>query len=172
MNEIKPEKFDRKFWISLLGLAGFAASLTVLYLAMRAVMDVGGYCAEGGPYEIAVHCPAGVAWKTPLSIFGLFIFGLWYFLNIGSNINFGYLFWSALFGALGWNFLDYGIRQTGQLEWGWLICGVVFWIMAGAPLILLFTRETILAVRQNYLSVILQLLTVGAGIWLGGWLIY
>ena len=33
----------------LLGIAGVAAGITLLFLGMRAVMDVGGMCAEGGP---------------------------------------------------------------------------------------------------------------------------
>jgi len=34
-----------------------AGGITVMYQAMRAVMEVGGYCASGGPYEIRQECP-------------------------------------------------------------------------------------------------------------------
>jgi hypothetical protein len=49
--------------------------------------------------------------------------------------------WSALFLALGWNFLDYGINPPGDngTVIGWLICGIVFVIMGGVPLLLLFS---------------------------------
>ena len=34
----------------LLGVAGLAFCITLLWLGMRAVMDLGGFCASGGPY--------------------------------------------------------------------------------------------------------------------------
>jgi hypothetical protein len=37
--------------------------------------------------------------------------------------------WGALFGSLGWNFLEFGYDH-GHLVWGWLVCGVMFWLMA------------------------------------------
>lgn len=163
------------------GLLGFVFSLTILYFAMRAVMDVGGYCAEGGPYQIEVHCPDGVAWMTPLSVLGLFVFGIMYFLNITAiSINFGYLFWTALFGALGWNFLDYGLVKNETTVWGWLICGIVFWLMAFGPFLLLiviadeipFTLKSIM--KGGLLKILittLQIVAVGLGIWLA-WLVF
>ncbi len=42
------------------GVAGLAACLTLVWLSMRAVMNVGGFCAEGGPYVIETPCPDGV----------------------------------------------------------------------------------------------------------------
>jgi len=127
-----------------LGVAGLAACLTLLFLGMRAVMDVGGYCAEGGPYVIGQHCPEGVAMVMVLSIWGLFLFGgimAWK----GSAIGGPYaalvlLAWPALFLSLGWNFLEYAIRPPEPADgivWGWLIPGVIFVIMGGAPLLAL-----------------------------------
>jgi hypothetical protein len=43
--------------------------------------------------------------------------------------------WGLLFGSLGWNFLEYG-AFSGDLVWGWIICGVVFELMA-LPVVLL-----------------------------------
>ena len=56
--------------IYLVGVAGLAFCMTLLWLGMRAVMDLGGFCASGGPYEIAVECPDAVVATTPLSILG------------------------------------------------------------------------------------------------------
>ena len=36
--------------VYLVGVAGLAASLTLLLLGMRSIMAIGGACAEGGPY--------------------------------------------------------------------------------------------------------------------------
>jgi hypothetical protein len=126
----------------LLGAAGVAASITVLFMGMRAVLDVGGFCAEGGPYEIQTHCPEGTAVLVPLAIFaGLGSAALmgWKGSQIGSPFgSLVALAWPALFISLGWNFLEYGLWPpppgTGP-EWGWLIPGVIFEIMGIVPLL-------------------------------------
>jgi hypothetical protein len=119
-----------------LGLVSTA--LTMLWLGMRSVMDIGGFCAEGGPYEIAHHCPQGVAAIMPLSIWGGAIAGgvyLWQTIKhkVPSLV---WLFWPALFLSLGWNFLQYGIDPPGGggLVWGWLVCAILFILMGGIPL--------------------------------------
>ena len=124
-----------------IGVAGLAMCLTLVFLAMRAVMDVGGFCADGGPYVIEVHCPEGVPLLLIGGIFGLFGFGglmVWK----GSTIGGPYgglvaLAWPALFLSLGWNFLEYALRPpTGEgIVWGWLIPGVLFVLMGGVPLL-------------------------------------
>jgi hypothetical protein len=126
----------------LLGVAGLSASLTVLWLGMRAVLNVGGYCAEGGPYVIAQHCPEGTALLLPLSIFvGLGSAGLmgWEGSKLGSPwAALVGLAWPALFISLGWNFLEFALSPVGGadgIELGWLIPGVLFVIMGAVPLI-------------------------------------
>lgn len=125
----------------LLGVAGLAACLTLLFLGMRAVMDVGGYCAEGGPYVIETQCPDGVDVLLPLAIFG----GLgsvalvsWKGAVIGRvYAGLVLLAWPALFISLGWNFLEYAIWPPGPdggIVWGWLIPGVIFEVMGAVPL--------------------------------------
>jgi hypothetical protein len=124
------------------GTLGFVVCLTLMFQSMRAVMDVGGFCAEGGAYEIRQHCPEGVAWVMPVAIFGGVIS-----LGVGALGVFSqggprpYAFaWSALFLALGWNFLEYGFDPPGGgTEAGWLVCGFVFVAMGGVPLLLLLS---------------------------------
>ena len=126
----------------LLGVAGLAFSLSALWLSMRAVMDIGGACASGGPYVPAVECPDVVIALTPLSVFGLFIFGglaAWGGASLGGGwIGILGLVWPALFLSLGWNFLEYGLNppgaEPGELEWGWLLCAVIFGLMGGVEL--------------------------------------
>jgi hypothetical protein len=126
----------------LVGVAGLAFSLTILWLSMRAVMDIGGACASGGPYLPAVECPDIVIAMTPLSIFGLFLFGglaIWGGASIGAGwAGLVGLAWPALFLSLGWNFLEYGLNppgaDPGQIEWSWLFCAIVFGVMGGVPL--------------------------------------
>ena len=128
----------------LVGMGGLAFTLTILWLSMRAVMGIGGACASGGPYVPAVECPDAVVLLTPLSIFGIFIFGglaAWGGANLGGKwIALIALGWPALFLSLGWNFLEFGFNppggNDGELVWSWIFCGVVFVLMGGIPLVI------------------------------------
>jgi uncharacterized membrane protein len=136
----------RPFWVrsvlSLISAFGFSFCLTCLYLAMRGIMRLGGFVASGGPYEIAHPAPHYV-WIFPVSI----IVGLiCMFLNAAQakrvgGLNLLALAWPALFISLGWNFLDFAFRPPGGggLAWGWLVCGVVFWLMGFVPLFFLMS---------------------------------
>ncbi len=129
---------------TLVGVAGLATSITVLFLGMRAVLDIGGACASGGPYVPVQPCPEGVALLMPAGMLGLFGFGA-LVLHGGSRLGGGWaglvlLAWPALFLSLGWNFLEYGVAPPAELEpeggpiWGWLIPGVLFVLMGAVPL--------------------------------------
>ena len=128
----------------LVAAAGLATSITVLFLGMRAVMDIGGACASGGPYVPVQPCPEGVALLMPAGMLGLFGFGA-LGLHGGARLGGGWaglvlLAWPALFISLGWNFLQYGLAPPPDLEphggpiWGWLIPGVIFVLIGGVPL--------------------------------------
>jgi hypothetical protein len=125
----------------LAGIALGSLSITLLFLGMRAVMDVGGACADGGPYLSAQPCPDGVPVAMVGGMFGLFgSAGLivWFGSRIGkAAASIVALGWPALFLALGLNFLDYAIHPPDAEPtpvWGWLIPGVLFWLIGGAPL--------------------------------------
>jgi hypothetical protein len=125
----------------LAGIALGTLSITLLFLGMRAVMDVGGACADGGPYVSAQPCPDGVPVAMVGGMFGLFgSAGLivWFGSRIGKGAaSIVALGWPALFLALGLNFLDYAIHPPDAEPtpvWGWLIPGVLFWLIGGAPL--------------------------------------
>lgn len=128
----------------LVGIGGLAFVLTLLWLSMRAVMGIGGACASGGPYVPAVECPDAVTILTPVSIFGIFIFGGLAFWGAaaleGPWVAFIGLVWPALFLSLGWNFLEFGLAppggEPGQVIWSWLFCAVVFFLMGAGPLLL------------------------------------
>ncbi len=125
----------------LVGVYGVAFALTGVWLGMRSVMDIGGSCASGGPYQIATPCPEGVDVLLTLGIpLGIVSAGLMVWK--GSRIGPMYaglvaLAWPVLFLSLGWNFLEYGVRNPfGEgVELGWLIPGVIFVIMGGVPLL-------------------------------------
>lgn len=113
-------------------LVAVSACIAVLFMGMRGVMDLGGWVASGGPYEIASPAPDWV-WIVPVSIVAGVAFGG---LNAAAWRAGGFtllpFIWTALFFSLGWNFLEYEFRppEGDGPVWGWVVCGVVFWIMA------------------------------------------
>ncbi len=126
----------------LAGIAVGTMSITLLSLGMRAVMEVGGACADGGPFVTAQPCPSGTPLAMVGGMFGLFgAAGL--IMWFGSRISTAAtavvaLGWPLLFVSLGWNFLDYGLHPTDGEDgpiWGWLIPGILFWVMGLAPVV-------------------------------------
>ena len=128
----------------LLGLTGTAAGLTMLFIGMRSVMDIGGACASGNqPFVIDNPCPAGA---VLLTIGGAWLGIISAFVYVGSSLGTGIpgfagFLWPALFLSLGWNFFEYAFDPPfgGGLAWGWLICGIVFAVMGGVPLWVVLT---------------------------------
>ena len=113
------------------------ASETLMWLAMRSVMALGGAVASGGPYEIAVPSP-GWLLALPASIIALVIA-----MQTSKGLSDSHdtpslylLAWSALFLMLGWNFLEFGLRAPGGggLAIGWLVCAGTFALMGGGGL--------------------------------------
>lgn len=136
--------------LAAVGYAGLAMCITLIVHGMRAVMAVGGSCGSGGSYVWAVPpCPDAAVPATFVGIFGLFLFGGMAMLY-GGRIGGAWgsvplLGWVALFGSLGWNFVDYGLfnppEETGP-DVGLVIVGIVFWIMAFGPLLLVLPSAT------------------------------
>lgn len=112
----------------------FALSFGLLYQVSITVMQLGGSCASGGAYEIAVECPDNVAAFAPLSIFGgLIAVTIGVFLARGFGTPLSTWAWPILFIGLGSAFLLAFI--FGQDVVG-LIIGVMFVIMGLVPLVL------------------------------------
>lgn len=122
------------------GAAGFSAGLTCVYLAMRDLMvEAGGTCASGGPYAIASGHECGseavlmVAGIVALLAFGgLFAASTAASGGVGSGMDAAFLMWTALFGALGFNFLQLGFDPPPSVDGGggWIVAGVAFVLMA------------------------------------------
>jgi hypothetical protein len=128
----------RKLVLTIVGVLLFTAGLTLMFEAMRAVMDVGGYCASGGPYQIRQECPDGAGLMVVGIFAGLVGTGLVVAGTFRGGPKLWVLAWPALFLSLGWNFLEYGIDPPPPedgLVWGWLVCAVLFLAMGGIPLL-------------------------------------
>jgi hypothetical protein len=127
--------------LALLSAAGLTMAITLLYNGMAVVMETeGGFVATGGPYVIAHPAPDWIG-LIPISILGLFLFGgiNLYASARGWGISLVVFAWMGLFISLGWNFLRLGSIPPEGLQgaWAWIMCGVVFWIMGFAPMLLL-----------------------------------
>ena len=125
--------------------------VTWAFLAMRAVMNVGGACADGGAYVSAQPCPDGavlIAVAVPVLMLSAMTGTL---AAVPLNApNLLLPMWGILFGALGWNFLEFAFATDGGIVWGWLVCGVLFEAMALPALVGIFqgVREMIIP-REN-----------------------
>ena len=123
-----------------LPLAGLTAALTVLFLGVRAVMDIGGACEHGGPLVPAQPCARGGAGLMAGAISaGLVLVAVYVWQCARHRVpSFAAFAWPALFLSLGWNFLEYGLDPPGGgIAWSWLLWAAVFAAMGGVPLALL-----------------------------------
>jgi hypothetical protein len=121
--------------------AGFALSFTVLFLSMRAVLAVGGFCAEGGPYVIETHCPGDTGWLTPLSVFlGLASVAIGVLVARGFGASLMLLAWPILFIGLSINFLQAGFPGGGQVDLTGVLLSAMFLLMGAVPLVLWLRR--------------------------------
>lgn len=126
----------------LVGTAAFTACLWSVATGMRDVMRVdGGFCASGGPYVVAHQCSGGDIRLLMVGIFGGLLSAALY--AGGSSAlgrpasSAGLIAWSAMFGVLGWNFINQYLHpvagQSGSI--GFLIPGILFEVMAVGGLI-------------------------------------
>jgi hypothetical protein len=125
------------------GGAGFVASLVGTYVAMRDVMTAsGGFCARGGPYVVSSQCTSGQTGLLFAGVAGMFVFGalcLGFLAWMdGPVLGASLVGWAALFGLLGFNFIQLGLNKPGESDahvGGWIVSGVVFWTLALAGLV-------------------------------------
>lgn len=153
--------------------------MTLLYLGMRSVMAIGGACAEGGPFVPVRPCPEGAPGALIGGLWiGIIFAGIYAWQAFSNHIpNFIGFLWPALFLSLGWNFFDFGINAPGDqgLVWGWLICGIVFALMGGLPLLIVipWTLNSIkgktpgAGSRARLYWIVLQGAAIASGIYAG-----
>lgn len=104
--------------VSVASIGAVAGLIVLVGLAMIPLLDVGGFCAEGGPYVIEQRCPAGV---TPVMAIGvplMLILAFVYIVALPKTWKpLIILAWPALFVALAAGFLygAFGATDTFQV---------------------------------------------------------
>jgi hypothetical protein len=126
----------------VVGVAAFSACLRSAYTGMRDVIVVdGGSCASGGPYVVARQCSGTDTRLLLVGILGGLVAAAIYVAGtsrVGRPGSSAWLVcWAGMFGVLGWNFMRQVVHpapgSTGTS--GWLISGVVFWLLAAGGLV-------------------------------------
>ncbi len=108
----------------------FTLCFTLLFQSALVVIGLGGSCASGGPYEIAVECPENVAVFTPLSIFGgLAAVGIALIFSQGFGTPLPAWSWGVLFVGLSIPF------AIGGGVTGFVLCAL-FVVMGLVPIVL------------------------------------
>lgn len=128
-----------------LALTAAVVGLTWLNRVAASVMTIGGSCGRDGRYEMATPCPQG-AWMAPVGILvALGGLGLYLLRRPAGSPQFLLFAWPALFGSLGVQFLRAAAAETSA--YGFWLCGVVFLLMAAAPvaLVLVDDRRAVVA---------------------------
>jgi hypothetical protein len=159
----------QKSWFVIMTAFGSIFFLTCLFLAMRGVMDLGGFVAKGGPYVIAHEAP-GYVWIIPVSIFGLVLMAITListFDRRGGMDLLTPLLLPAMFLSLGWNFFEYSLFKFDYILWGWLVCGVLFFAIGGLPLVLMTKKYPPATILGNYGNNLRTVMLQAAGIILG-----
>lgn len=125
-----PWEHPKALVATVVGVLVLAVCITWSFWSMRAVMEVGGSCSSGGPYVSAQPCPDGavlISVAIPVMMLTAMI-GTGTASVVGAP-NLLLPMWGLMFGALGWNFFEYGLSGDDVVI-GWLVCGVMFWLMA------------------------------------------
>lgn len=123
------------------GAAGVVACLLAASAGMRDVMvNDGGSCASGGPYVVAHQCSEADMRLLLVGILGGLVATAIMASGsaaVGRGSSASLLAWVALFGLFGWNFIRMVVHPAAgqQGASGWLISGVVFWLLAAGGLV-------------------------------------
>jgi hypothetical protein len=106
-----------------------------MYKGARSVEAQGGFCASGGPYQIAHQCTSGETAQLFVGIGAVLVFGAIYVgltaLADGPVLVPSGLLWAALFGALGVNFM---IAPKNVSAGSNRFVGILFLLMAAGGL--------------------------------------
>lgn len=171
---VEPRVTGRAVLFTLLSLFVASAICGMLIMAALAVINVGGYCAEGGPYVIAQHCPRGSAVVLSAGIPLLFLVGFLYVMAkpLSWPPTIGWL-WPVLFVGMAIAFFIGAANAPGGIGWVGIITGIVMLAIGLAPAFLFAGRSRDSSSRPlgerlrgpEISQAVVLLAGVGFGIW-------
>lgn len=129
--------------LTVLALFATASLVGLIIMAALAVINIGGYCAEGGPYVIARHCPDGSALVLSVGIPLLFLLGFLYAMAKPSSwpSTFGWL-WPVLFVGMAVAFFIGAANAPGGIGWAAIVTGIVMLAIGLAPIVIFTGRSS------------------------------
>jgi hypothetical protein len=161
--------------LGLLTLGGLGCAAALLFLALGAVLEIGGACGTG---RAVASCPHGVDAVTIGGIAGGLVFALLYRAAVSAYglPGLDWLFSAALFLLIAARFFQFGVDPPGGggVAWGWLVGGLAFAVPSGI-LLAQAIRAKLSAAKgvppalPFWLA--MQLLVLAAGVW-GGTRLY
>jgi hypothetical protein len=132
-----------------------AVCITLIQLTHRAIMDLGGFVASGGPYAIT-HPAPDWTWIWPVAFIGVWVFAIAqaFFANKARAFNLLAATWCVMFLWAGISFLQYGFDPPGGggLAWGWIVAGVTFTLTGLVPVLAIWGSEAVRSLVPGYLK--------------------
>lgn len=127
---------------TLVSIGLLASLIALIALGLLALLDVGGFCAEGGPYVIEQRCPTGVLPAVGLGVPLLFVVGFAYVLALPTSWKplIG-LAWPVLFVALAVSFLISAFFLTDSFQVAPFVVGVMMAGIGIGPIFLIRSPE-------------------------------
>lgn len=138
--------------IALLALAAVALLSGLILLAARAIINIGGYCAEGGPYVIAQQCPQGTATILGLGI--PLMIGLIFVYIVAKPSPWPTLifwFWPIIFIGLGLAFIVGAFAAPNGLSIAGLLVGMMMIVFGIVPVIITRSQQPLKEVIKDKL---------------------
>lgn len=143
VQKVEARVTGRAAFFTLATLFLLSALCGMVIMAALAVINIGGYCAEGGPYVIARHCPDGSALVLSLGIPLLFLLGFLYAMAKPSSwpSTFGWL-WPVLFVGMAVAFFIGAANAPGGIGWAAVVTGIVMLVIGIAPIVIFAGRSS------------------------------
>ena len=140
---IPPKVTGAAVFFTLASLLALSVLCGMVVMAALAVINIGGYCAEGGPYVIAQHCPKGSAVVLSVGFPLMFLIGFGYVMAkpLSWPSTIGWL-WPVLFVGMAIAFFIGASNAPGGIGWAGILTGIIMLAIGLAPVFVFRGRSS------------------------------